>query len=258
MNKKDIEKFLNYYKNSIECLELSFFKFKSFEECSGVLRNFKKLHSLKLNECSLESLNNETLSPIRSLKILSFVKCDDNIFKIITKQNTIKKISVSNENWTFNGFPHETFNEICRNCKNLNHMILEGAGTASYLDCDEFPFKLTILETTMITFHRYVGIRTASTSFLESQKGSLKELKIHQLPFDFDGGRVLKYIIEEMNLETFNYGNIFLIKNGIKQNVNKFSANETQISSANEKIRQYPGKNFCNLFKVKRLLFLFR
>ncbi|XP_070508735.1 uncharacterized protein [Chironomus tepperi] len=145
-----------------------------------------------------------------------------------------------NDKRTWDGFTHETFNEICRNCKNLYHVILDGAGTGSYFDSDEFPFRIKILDTTMMTYHWYVGIRTERISFLESQKGCLKELRIQQLPFDFDGGRVLKYIIEEMNLDTFYYKNTPLILNGIKQDVKEFAATETQISSAFEMIRQYP------------------
>jgi len=100
------------------------------------------------------------------------------------------------------------FNEICRKCENLNHLVLQGAGTGSYFDNYEFPFKISKLETSMITLHWYVAIKSARVNFLDSQKKNLKELTIHELPFDFDGGEVLKYIIEEMNLETFYYGKI--------------------------------------------------
>ena len=130
---------------------------------------------------------------------------------------------------------------MCKNSKNLDHLVLIGAGTGSFFDCDEFPFKITKLETSMITFHWYVGIKGARVDFLRSQKGSLKELTIHELPYDFDGGKVLKYIIEEMNLNTFYYGKIALILNGQKQKVKEFTASEIQITSAFEMIRQFPS-----------------
>jgi hypothetical protein len=117
--------------------------------------------------------------------------------------------------------------------------VLIGAGTGSFFDADEFRFKIQILDTTMITFNWYVGIKSKRVNFLESQKGSLKELTIHELPFDFDGGKVLKYIIEEMNLKTFNYGKIPLIFNGQKQDVKEFTATHLQLTSIFEMIRQF-------------------
>ncbi|KAL7014181.1 hypothetical protein ACKWTF_015786 [Chironomus riparius] len=93
----------------------------------------------------------------------------------------------------------------------------------------------------MITFHWYVGIKSARISFLKTQFGHLKELTIHQLPFDFDGGKVLKYIIEDMELITFNYGKIPLILNGHKEDVRDFEASEIQITSAFEMFRQFPS-----------------
>lgn len=99
-------------------------------------------------------------------------------------------------------------------------------------------------ETSMITYHWYVGIETARINFLQVQTGYLKELTIHQLPYDFDGGKVLKYIIEQMGLNNFYYGKIPLIIHGTKQQVKKFSANEIQIQSVYEMFRQFN----CNIF----------
>jgi len=72
-------------------------------------------------------------------------------------------------------------------------------------------------------------------------------LTIHKLPFDFDGGKVLKYIIEEMGLQKFYYGKIPLILNGRKQDVKEFEANEIQITSTYEMFRQFPSKYYLRL-----------
>ncbi|KAL7014178.1 hypothetical protein ACKWTF_015783 [Chironomus riparius] len=234
-------KFIKSFADSVEILEIGFFKFKNFLSCFEIFNSLKNLKSFTLTNCQIEKLNGEAVNPIKALKTISFNKCDDNIFKIFINQDSIEKITVQNNDWTWNGFPHDIFNEICKNSTNLSHMVLEGAGTGSYFDSDEFPYKISKLETTMITFHWYVGIRTQRIRFLESQKGSLKELTIHQLPFDFDGGRVLKYIIEEMKLDKFYYGKIPLILNGQKQEVKEFAASEIQITSAIEMFLQFPS-----------------
>jgi len=247
MNIENIAKFVNKFQNTLETLELNNFKFNSFKDCSNVINSFVNLKTLKLNYCNVNSINNETLKPIRTLTSLTLNKCNDNIFKIFTKQEKIEKITVSNEDWTWNGFPHDIFNEICKNNKNLDHLVLNGAGTGSYFDCDEFPYKISKLETTMITFHWYVGIRNARLNFLQSQKGYLKDLTIHELPYDFDGGRVLKYIIEEMDLETLYYGDIPLIIKKVRQIVKEFTASEIQITSTFEMVKQFT----CYKFRLK-------
>lgn len=234
-----IKKFLNRYIDSIETLEFISFEFKDFNELSELLLELKCLKNLKFNKCNLLNLNTELLNPKETLKEITFIKCNENIFKVFTNQKMIEKITVGNNDWTWNGFPHNIFNEICKNSKNLYHLVLIGAGTGSYFDCDYFPYKIKILETTMITFHWYVGIRTPRIKFLESQKGSLQKLIIHQLPFDFDGEKVLKYIIEEMNLKNFYYGKIPLILNHQKQEVKEFEASEIQITSAFEMVKQF-------------------
>jgi len=195
---------------------------------------------LELNHCQIKDLGSEKLQPIETLKTICFEMCNENVFKAFANQKSFLKIR--NNNWSHNGFPHEIFNEICRNCKKLNHLVLEGGGTESYFDCDEFPYKITKLEISVIKSHRYGGIRTQKINLLESQKGSLKELTIHHLPCGFDGGQVLKYIIEEMKLETFYYRKIPLILNGQKQNVKEFKAYKGLIISAYEMIRQFPCK----------------
>jgi len=215
--------------------------FKNVKELKEALIQ-KGAENLQLTDCSIKNLDNdEVLPPISSLKRITFNKCNDNIFKIFTKQESLEQITVINEDRTWIGFPHKVFNEICENCPNLKHIVLKGAGTGSYFDCNDFKLKVKKLETTMITFHWYVEIGEPRIKFLKSQIETLEELTIHDLPHDFDGGEVLKYIIEEMKLETFYYGKIPLILNGQKQEVKEFEASEIQVTSAIEMIKQFPS-----------------
>lgn len=229
-------------------LNLDYSRFANFKEFNEILTQKDNLKNLHLTRCLIDILDNdEVLPPITTLKRITFDKCNDNIFKIFTKQESLEKITVINEGSTLNDleFPHKVFNEICMNCPNLSHIVLKGAGTGSYFNCDEFPYKNKIkkLEATMITFNWFVGIDDPRINFLESQKESLKELTIHELPYDFDGGKVLKYIIEDMSLNKFYFGKIPLILDGIKQEVKELAASQIQIMSAFEMIQQFP----CNL-----------
>lgn len=241
---KELKIFLNKFEHSIEVLEVRNLEVKSFAEFYEIFGNLFNLKSLTLEKCKITCDVKEVIPQLSSLQILSFIKSGDSVFSAFKNQKNILQISVHNDDWTWNGFPHETFNEILKNSTNVNHIVLKGSGTGSYFDCDEYPYQITKLTTSMITFHWYVGIRTQRTTFLESQIGHLKDLTIDKLPFDFDGGRVLKFIFEKMNLQSFHYGKIPLILDGKKQQVEEFEANEIQVQSIFEMFKQFCGMYF--------------
>ena len=239
---KEIKNTFKKIKFSIENLKVYNAKFKSFEEFCDIVGNITTIRSLSFEKCQIDYLKNEALPELTSLKAITFNKCNDNMFRVFIRQTSIKKFTIINLDWTWNGFPHEVFNELAKKSEKIDELILKGSGTGSYFDSDEFPYKLVKLDTTMITFHWYVGIRSERTGFLKSQLDYLKDLTIHELPNDFDGGRVLRYILNDMNLDEFHFGKISLIKNGKRQDVKEFEASEIQIQSAFELIRQYPCK----------------
>lgn len=246
-----IDYFDNFYsivelfQSSIENFELRKGDFDTFDAVRSSIGGFPKIKSLNLINCRLDRYKDHEELHLPTLKEITFNDCNHNIFKIFQKQ-CVEKITVRNDTWGWNGFPHDVLAQMLGNVK---HLVLIGSGTGSFFDYDHFPFKLTTLDTTMITFHWYVGIRTGRTGFLETQKGTLKELTIHSLPMDFDGGIVLKYIME-MGLEKFYYGKIPLILDGRKQEmIKEFSATELNISSMIEMFTQFPSKQPCKINK---------
>jgi hypothetical protein len=240
-------RFFQHFKSSVENLVIRNGKFREFAEFYEILGNTSQewdrpmyLQSITFENCHLDCFNECVLPDIKTLRTLELNKCNDNIYKTLLNQTSFEKIAVKNNDWTWNGFPHEVFNEIVRK-SNVKEMKFEGAGTGSYFDSDEFPFKILKLDTTMITFHWYVGIKTERVSFLKSQKSYLQDLTIHQLPNDFDGGRVLKFIFDHMNLKKFHYGKTALILDGKKQQVKRIEFSEIQIQSCFELVRQFPS-----------------
>lgn len=236
-------KFLNHFKNSIENLHVSNAKLNNYKEFYQFYGNLQCVKSLSFQNFGIDNICNEKLPNLSTLEYISFEKCNDNVFIAFKDQSCLNKIKVCNNDWTWNGFPHEIFNAICEKSNlNLEEIILIGAGTGSYFDADEFPYNVRKLETSMITFHWYVGIKSARVSFLTSQLGHLKDLTIHQLPNDFDGGRVLDYILDKVKLDNFHYGKIPLILNGKKQPVTEFSATEIQIKASMALMHHFPCK----------------
>lgn len=93
-------------------------------------------------------------------------------------------------------------------------------------------------------------INSTTQTILVTFGGCLKELYIRDIPFDNVGENALKYMIEEMKLETFCYGKVPLILNGEKQKLTELTLSGIQISSIYEMFRQFPSKflSFFNNF----------
>lgn len=240
--KQILLKYLENYLGSIENITFSNCKFADDNELFNILSRMPKLKYVKFENCCLRNLRSLKVREIITLKSVSFKETDENLYKFFENQSSIEKVSVESFKKSWHAFPLEAFNDMIKSLPNLKHIVFIGEGTGCFFDRSEFPFKIEILEAETITFHWYVGITGARTKFLISQQGSLKELRINQLPYDFDGGRVIKFIINEMNLEKFYYQNIPIILNGQKQNVKHISTKETQITAAFEMFRQFPGK----------------
>ena len=239
-DRKDMLIVFKNFKQSVETLNLKNVTFKSYHEFADFIIDLPNLTSLTFENCDIKYLQNEAFPTVSNLQYISLINCNENVFKICQLQTNLVKIRIQSD---LIELPSEIFNNISKKFANLEHLVLIGQGTRSFFDCQfNYQFKLKKLETTMLSYHWYVGIKTERTSFLKSQLGHLKDLTIHELPNDFDGGRVLKFIINQMNLETFYYGKIPLILNGQKQEVRELEATETQICSAFEMVEQFPSK----------------
>lgn len=230
INNQSIEKYLSLESDIIN-LKIRKAGTENNIQIYDIIDKSKNINSITFDRCN-STLNNIQLPHIPSLQSISFINCNDNIFNMFINQQNIECIYIENNDWTWNGFPHDTLNDIMKKSNNVKKLILRGSGTGSYFDSDEFPYTLCELDSTMITFHWYVGISGMRNNFLATQLNHLKKLTIHELPMDFDGGRVLKYIYETMNLEEFHYKLTPLIsKKIIQKPLKKIEFTELNITS---------------------------
>lgn len=232
-------KILQQFKNSIENLEVKNTDIQNPKHLF-FFSGFSSLKDLKLEKFNIEEFDGSKVFDFPVVNSLSFEKCNGNVYKIFKNQNSIEKVTIIDREWSPTGYYFQDFNEMAVTQPNLNHLVLDGTATSLYFNLNDFPFKIKKLDAYLMTF--YWMESDPRTRFLESQKGYLKELTLEKLPYDYDGGSVLKYIIEEMKLEIFYYGKIPLILNGSKQNVEEFQAREVQITSAFEMFRQFPSR----------------
>ncbi|CAG9811323.1 unnamed protein product [Chironomus riparius] len=231
---------------SIEILKLQNVTFNSFENFAQTFLPMLSLKSLHLEKCSIGGKIIRSLPPIQTLKSIIFDECRGNLFKYFKNQRSVEKIGICRHKWTSIAFSITDFNKMASNLPSLSHLVMDGTGTSGYFDCGQFPFKIQKLEAFLMTFNWTQTI--PRLDFLKSQQGYLKELTIHKLPYDYDGGEMIKFIIEEMKLEKFNFGQIPLILNGRKQDVKELTAWEVNITAAFEIFRQFPSIQSFTLF----------
>jgi len=165
---------LNKFKGSIEHFEVKNADFKNFNDFYEFFINIPNLKTLNLEKCKIGFMGNEIFPQIPNLESIYFNKCNDNIFKALQNQASVHTITIRNDDWTWNGFPHYIFNQMAINSQKLKKVVLIGAGTGSFFDSDDISFKIEILDTTMITFHWYVGIKNGRVSFLKASLDILK------------------------------------------------------------------------------------
>lgn len=232
---------LNNFKNSTESLYLEDCKFEDFA-VQLANHEISKLKHLSLTNCYVGSSKCANIFLIlkSSIKTLTIEKCNENIYNFFKCQVSIEKVTVISRETTWNPFPFSAFNDLIESLPNFKELHFIGAGTASYFDSNDFPNKIEKLVVHSLTNHWYVGINSDRTKFLKLQN-NLQDLRIHNLPHDFDGGKVMKFIVEEMKLKTFYYGDMPMIVNGEKQKIKKLSASEVQIQAAFETFKLFRG-----------------
>jgi hypothetical protein len=142
---------------------------------------------------------------------------------------------------------------IIRNCKEIYEIL---TATFREFHFKEFCFEDALLRTQNLVAPRHINIlenelnrHIPSTGFYYSPPGSsaiencifknCKFLTIPDFPVDYNGGKVLKYIIECMNLNFFRCKNNDFIRDGKMQNITEISVKGNQMSSLFEILRHY-------------------
>jgi len=234
-----LREFVKKFENSIEILKLQNITFNSFAQVEAFFSHLTRLKSLHLEKCLIADSEISSISSIPTLKSIIFDECRGNLFRYFKNQKTVNKVVVCRHEWTFHGFSHSEFNALAENLSNLSHIVMNGIGTGNYFESSHYPFKIRKLECYLMTFH-WTETDPRQLNFLKSQQGYLKELTIHMLPYDYDGGEMLKFMIEEMALEKFYLGKTPLILDGKKQNVTELTAWEVNATAFFEMFRQFP------------------
>lgn len=259
-------KFLENYASIIETLNLDEV-YLSTQQFYDMLKTLVNLRSFKSSFVRFELSNTKKVQNSSIGSNLRYISHGDNnfqAFETFKNLEVVKCINYTRDKYMLYS-RQPTLNVLLEKVPSIQHLILEGIGTSFFFDWPPFNFKLRKLEahSTNLEYHE----ETSISSFFQSQKGYLKDLKLKRLPLDFDGGEILKFIFEEMNLEKFVYFKTTLIENGRKVKIDEIFFMEIQIKAGMELMRQYPGNilgksHFKDLIKfilgTKKLHFLIK
>lgn len=233
----------NQYATSVENLKLEAVNFTNenmnfYEFISKMI----KLQHLTLQNCLLSDIPMKTLK-LPNLQSATLLNCSDFNIKAFEAFNTLQSFKLEDHRW----FPDSPFDADLRNLlekvPNIKHLSLEGAGSSRFFDLNSFDFKIKRLDAYLMTFDWTQPQEFPRLDFLKSQLESLKEVNLERLPYDYDGGEVLKFMIEKMNLRKFTCGGQNLIMDGKKaERIDEVSFMEFQINAGLELIRQFPGE----------------
>lgn len=239
---KVLVKFLGKFATSIENLTLIRVVFKSSEQFYELLKNLYTLKVLKVFNCDLK---NPGISPflfLPNLRCISFNRSSKNFLSAFESLENLEMFTFSIKKEFFYEDFHQPLCNLLEKVPNIQHLSLESSSCSTFFELGPFNFKLKKLDAFSLTFDWTHPQNQPRLSFFAAQKGYLKELSIWKLPYDYDGGEILRFIFEEMNLEEFVVEFTTLIRNGRKvESIDQIQFMESQIKSGLELLRQFPG-----------------
>lgn len=237
------------FTNNIKYINFENIKFSNqniIDELLNPCTNIEKINFVKCKFMKYES-NKIIDKKFNRLIKISFHECNKGFFTIWKKQSNIEELEVINYKITWVGFDHEEFIDLLNSINHIGTLKLTGQGTSSFLDnvTDNMNFKIDNLITDNITHNWYVGLANSPRlKFLKKLfENNIKSIKINNLPYDFDGGDVLKYILNRKDIK-FYYKNTLLISEGQKQPVIDFSCTEIQMKAMVEMFKHFTIKSF--------------
>lgn len=220
------------YVKSIKFKDLCIYNLEEFQK---LLKDLSYLEYIEFNKVSMCSSSSQVFPSLPKLTTLKFINVNSNIFTILANQQTVVKVFVHSDSKS--AHLAQYINELLPTLPNFDHLVLTGGGTAGYFDNSDFQYRISKLEIEALRFERNDQI--TRTRFFQQSRNSLRELKIHKILLNYDGGRILKYIMENMSLDIFYLGEIPLILGGIQQNVKKITATELDICCCIEMLQQF-------------------
>lgn len=183
------------------------------------------------------------ISPLHFLDSIKLMNCTIAWYNIMKNQNSVSKVIIKSDKESEIG-GSAILVSVLNTLQNLRHLKLHGLGTIAFFNERNFSFALTYFYAEAIN-NRW-DIKETRLDFFRSQGNSLKFLIIKNLPFNFEGKDIIRFIFRNMQLQRFICGGIQFIENGLFRNVPKITADIVEISSVLSLLLIVPG--MLNIF----------
>lgn len=235
---------LERYEETIESLELRNFHVDSGKTFLEILKKMKNLKELKISSGVMFAYDpNDIPEDLPMIESALLTDSSEIYFDFLKNFKNLKKFKFIKDDQSSGNFNFSKLNELLVAVPSIKHLILEGSSTRGFFSqqIDNLPFRLETIEADGINLSRHDG--QPRLAFLESQLGSLKDLRVKKLPYDNDGDQVLNFIIEVMNVQKFYYDGKAFIENGEKvKGIKEIWFNENTIKAGMELVKQFPGE----------------
>lgn len=236
---------IDRFGDSVDSLELKNFHCDSGKTLLIILSRMKNLKELKIGGSLMFDYNPEDIpEDLPEITYASLTDSSEVFFNFLKNFKTLQKFKFIKDERKSENFNCSQLDELLTQIPSIKNLILEGSSTRGFFSRSQeaFTFKLTSVETDGINLSRNDGT-TTRLGFLKSQLGSLRDLRIKKLPFDYDGDEVLRFILEDMKLDKFYYNDVAFIKDGKKvKNIKEICFNEITIKAGMELLKQFPGE----------------
>jgi hypothetical protein len=239
---------LTMHKDTIEQLSLTSVVMSSVDSLRTLLKPLAQLKHFEAVNINFKATNECAALALPNLQSISLGKSETNVefksveamFELFMGSETIESVRLQVvEEEPFNVM-NSKFDKLLASLPQLKSLKMEGKASGGFFEKQEFPFKVKQLEVELVGY--YWRLLEPRTLFLKSQVGHLKELTLQNLPYDYDGGEVLRFILNEMSLEKFNYDTQALILDSKKQAIKELSFKEVTIGAGLEMLRHFPSE----------------
>lgn len=237
----DFLNFLNNFANSIETLKLVEVNFGSSLQFQSFFKILGRLKHVEIISCELKVLVDIESLNLPNLQSVSLKNSSNSFFKAFEgfKHLEVLKYVSYDKNVTLT----RDLNDLLVKLPTIQHLSLDDVNSAFFINAGPFDFKLSELDVYSTTPDYVRDSFYSERLFYESQEGHLKEMNLQKLPYDNDGGEILRFLLEEMNFEKFVINKTTLIENGSKvEGIDEIEINQMQIFAGLELLRQFMGE----------------
>lgn len=226
----------------------------SLDEFIKMMQQLKVLKTLILIDSQLRNSNGQMLGDIPYLVSIQFTRCSLNCYNVIGPQKSVTNVGITrkeDDEWDIN-WAVAAFKMLLR-FPNIKSLYM-GKGTQKFFEIKYNTFEGNDLDDYSYNVYLTDKMSKSAIGIIMQKLNTVRDLEIEMWPF-YNGAKILDFLIEKSELDSFRCGGVVLIRDKTLQNVWEILADVNQISSVCSMFRHYKCKHkFYTYMKQLNLL----